>query len=80
MKKFNGYENWFICCALGSAILKAEEDLEIAAKEDTSANLLFSKGYFISTGSEILSKIDEMTLKSSEKYGKKVIKSLEEEE
>ena len=59
--KFNGFEKYFIQTALKAAIEQAE--LEVLASESNGKRLIYAPGYFTSVGSEIIDKVNSMTLK-----------------
>jgi len=60
MKKFNGFERWFIKQAVENFIQQAEDDL--IESERKGKNNLFAPGYFKMVGKELLIKVDELTL------------------
>ena len=59
--KFNGFEKYFIQTALKAAIEQAEED--VLAVEADGKRSLYAPGYFTMVGSEIIDKVNDMTLK-----------------
>ena len=59
--KFNGFEKYFIQTALRSAIEQAE--LDVLAAESNGKRLMYAPGYFTSVGTEIIDKVNSMTLK-----------------
>lgn len=61
MKKFNGFENWFIHTAINAAVEKAEQDILDAEKK--GERLIYASGYFTMVGEELKSKVDTLTLK-----------------
>lgn len=63
MKKFNGFENWFIQTAIDNAVAQAEEDVSKASKD--GVNLIYAPGYFTQVGKEIKGKVDDLTLKKA---------------
>ena len=59
--KFNGFEKYFIQTALRSAIEQAE--VEVLAAEADGNRSIYAPGYFTMVGSEIIDKVNSMTLK-----------------
>ena len=59
--KFNGFEKYFIQTALKQAIEQAEED--VLAVEADGKRSIYAPGYFTLVGNEMISKINDMTLK-----------------
>jgi len=61
MKKFNGFEKYFIQTALKHAIEESEQ--EIQELLDQGKRPIFAPGYFELIGKELITKINNMTLK-----------------
>ena len=61
MKKFNGFEKYFIQKALESAIEQAEQ--EVKEMETKGKRSLYASGYFTLVGNELIEKVNRMTLK-----------------
>ena len=59
--KFNGFEKYFIQTALKTAIEQAEVD--VLAAESSGKRLMYAPGYFTMVGTEIINKVNSMTLK-----------------
>lgn len=59
--KFNGFEKYFIQTALKSAIEQAEVD--VLALESEGKRSIYAPGYFTMVGTEIINKVNNMTLK-----------------
>ena len=59
--KFNGFEKYFIQTALRHAIEEAEKDV-LAAEADGNRSL-YAPGYFTMVGNDIISKVNDMTVK-----------------
>jgi hypothetical protein len=59
--KFNGFENYFIIEALKHAIEESEQ--EIQELLDQGKRPIFAPGYFELIGRELITKINNMTLK-----------------
>ncbi len=59
--KFNGFEKYFIQTALKAAIEQAE--LDVLAAESAGKRSIYSPGYFTLVGTEIIDKVNSMTLK-----------------
>ena len=59
--KFNGFEKYFIQTALRHAIEEAEKD--VLATEADGNRSLYAPGYFTMVGTEIINKVNSMTLK-----------------
>jgi len=59
--KFNGFEKYFIQTALRSAIEQAEVD--VLAAESNGKRSIYAPGYFTMVGTEIINKVNSMTLK-----------------
>ena len=63
--KFNGFENYFITEALKHAI--EESELEIKELIKQGRRPVFAEGYFELVGGELITKINNMTLKRDRK-------------
>ncbi len=61
MNKFNGYERQLIQDALVNHAVALENEVQTAV--DAGKNPIFAKGFFEMTISELLGKVDRMTLK-----------------
>ena len=59
--KFNGFEKYFIQTALKHAIEEAEKDA-LDAEADGNRSL-YAPGYFTMVGNDIISKVNDMTVK-----------------
>ncbi len=59
--KFNGFEKYFIQTALKAAIEQAEVD--VLAAESNGKRSIYAPGYFTTVGTEIINKVNDMTLK-----------------
>ena len=59
--KFNGFEKYFIQTALKHAIEQAEVD--VLAAESNGKRSIYAPGYFTMVGTEIINKVNSMTLK-----------------
>ena len=59
--KFNGFEKYFIQTALKAAIEQAEVD--VLATESAGRRSIYAPGYFTMVGTEIIDKVNSMTLK-----------------
>ncbi len=59
--RFNGFEKYFIQTALKNAIEEAEEDIKRLVSEGKRP--IYAEGYFTLVGNEIISKVNDMTLK-----------------
>ena len=59
--KFNGFEKYFIQTALKAAIEQAEVD--VLAVESEGKRSIYAPGYFTMVGTEIINKVNDMTLK-----------------
>lgn len=59
--KFNGFEKYFIQTALKAAIEQAEVD--VLAAESAGNRSIYAPGYFTMVGTEIIDKVNNMTLK-----------------
>jgi hypothetical protein len=70
MRKFNGFENYFIKHAIDSAVQKAEEDIIRIENDGNGRRSIYATGYFVSIGNELVDRIDSMTLKKALKDGK----------
>jgi len=65
MKKFNGFEKYFIQTALRHAIEESEEEIKELIKQGKRP--IFAEGYFELVGGELITKINNMTLKRDRK-------------
>lgn len=77
MKKFNGFENWFLHTAILHAVEEAEAD--VIEAEKSGENLIFAKGYFTSIGKDLRDKIDAMTTKSAIKERERLVQERKKE-
>ena len=59
--KFNGFEKYFIQTALKNAIEEAEQDIKRLVSEGKRP--IYAEGYFTMVGSDIIDKVNDMTLK-----------------
>jgi len=59
--KFTEFERFFIMGAIKAAVREAEEDLE--EKIENFESPMFSIGDFESMGEDIMSKVDDLTIK-----------------
>ena len=64
MKKFNGFEKYFIQTALKHAIEESEQ--EIQELLDQGKRPIFAPGYFELIGKELIAKVNDMTLKKNQ--------------
>ena len=64
MKKFNGFEKYFIQTALRHAIEESEQ--EIQELLDQGKRPIFAPGYFEMVGRELIAKVNDMTLKKDQ--------------
>ena len=63
--KFNGFENHFIIESLKSAIEESEEEISLLISQGKRP--IFAEGYFELVGGELITKINNMTLKRDRK-------------
>ena len=61
MKKFNGFEKYFIQTALKHAIEESEAEIKELTKKGKRP--IFAEGYFERVGNELIAKVNDMTLK-----------------
>jgi len=64
MKKFNGFEKYFIQTALRHAIEESEEEVKELIKQGKRP--IFAEGYFEMVGRELIAKVNDMTLKKDQ--------------